>query len=65
MDLKSKVKKYIYFYNHNRFHSALDYKKPMNVYLEGVKKLLRIMARGWKINSQKVVLTNSGTLLSR
>jgi len=24
--------------------------------------LLRIMARGWKINSQKVVLTNSGTL---
>jgi len=25
--------------------------------------LLRIMARGWKINSQKVVLTNSGTLL--
>jgi putative transposase len=39
MDLKSKVKKYIYFYNHNRFHSALDYKKPMNVYLEGVKKV--------------------------
>lgn len=39
LDLKSKVSKYIYFYNHRRFHSALDYKKPMNVYLEGVKKV--------------------------
>jgi putative transposase len=39
LDLKSKVSKYIYFYNHHRFHSALDYKKPMNVYLEGVKKV--------------------------
>ncbi len=39
LDLKSKVSKYIYFYNHNRFHSALDYKKPMNVYREGVKKV--------------------------
>jgi putative transposase len=39
LDLKSKVSKYINFYNHNRFHSALDYKKPMNVYLEGVKKV--------------------------
>ncbi len=39
LDLKSKIAKFMYHYNHNRFHSALDYKKPMNVYLEGVKKV--------------------------
>jgi putative transposase len=37
-ELREGINKYMYFYNHNRFHSALGYKKPMNVYLEGVKK---------------------------
>ena len=37
-DLKLGVANYIHFYNYNRFHSALGYKKPMNVYLEKMKK---------------------------
>lgn len=38
-ELKANVSKYIHFYNHNRFHSALAYDKPMNVYLKGLKKV--------------------------
>jgi putative transposase len=36
-ELKDGIKRYMHFYNHNRFHLALGYKKPMNVYLEGMK----------------------------
>jgi putative transposase len=36
-ELKVGVKNYIHKYNFKRFHSSLDYKKPMNVYLESVK----------------------------
>ena len=38
-DLKEGVKAYIYKYNFKRFHSSLDYKKPMNVYLEYLKSV--------------------------
>jgi len=30
---------YIYKYNFKRFHSSLNYKKPMNVYLDFIKKV--------------------------
>jgi len=36
-DLKEGVKAYIYKYNFKRFHSSLNYQKPMNVYLEYLK----------------------------
>lgn len=35
--LKNDVKDYIDFYNHMRFHETLEYKKPMNVYLESLR----------------------------
>jgi putative transposase len=38
-ELKEGIKKYIHFYNFNRFHSALGYQKPMNVYLNETKKV--------------------------
>ena len=38
-DLKEGVKAYIYKYNFKRFHSSLDYQKPMNVYLEYLKNV--------------------------
>ena len=38
-DLKQGVKEYIYKYNYKRFHSSLNYKKPMNVYLEQLKNV--------------------------
>ena len=38
-DLKEGVKAYIHKYNFNRFHSSLDYRKPMNVYLEYLKSV--------------------------
>lgn len=31
-ELKTGILNYIYFYNHNRFHSTLNYQKSMNVY---------------------------------
>lgn len=36
-DLRKGIDRYINFYNHDRFHSALDYQKPMNVYLKGLE----------------------------
>ncbi|MCK5294293.1 MAG: IS3 family transposase [Arcobacteraceae bacterium] len=38
-DLKEGVKNWIYKYNFKRFHSSIDYKKPMNVYLDYVKNV--------------------------
>ncbi len=38
-DLKQGVSDYIYKYNFKRFHSSLNYKKPMNVYLEQIKNM--------------------------
>jgi len=35
--LKSDVSDYMEFYNYRRFHETLNYKKPMNVYLESLK----------------------------
>lgn len=37
-ELKEGVKNYIHKYNFKRFHSALNYQKPMNVYLGGIQK---------------------------
>lgn len=37
-ELKKGISRYMNFYNHERFHSALGYDKPMNVYLRGVEK---------------------------
>ena len=31
-ELRAGIRRYIDFYNHNRFHSALGHKKPMEVY---------------------------------
>ena len=36
--LREGVRNYIYKYNFKRFHSSIDYQKPMNVYLECVKQ---------------------------
>jgi putative transposase len=36
-ELKEDTKDYIDFYNQKRFHQALDYKKPMNVYYDSLK----------------------------
>ena len=38
-ELKEGVKEFIYKYNFKRFHSSLNYKKPMNVYLDFIKKV--------------------------
>ena len=38
-DLKEGVAAYIHKYNFKRFHSSLDYKKPMNVYLDYLKSV--------------------------
>jgi len=38
-ELKEGVKAYIYKYNFKRFHSSLNYQKPMNVYLEYLKNV--------------------------
>ena len=37
-ELKEGVANYIHKYNFKRFHSALNYQKPMNVYLDGIAK---------------------------
>ncbi len=41
-DLQEDVSDYIEFYNHERFHETLKYKKPMNVYQEGIKASLAL-----------------------
>ncbi|WP_044415503.1 IS3 family transposase [Halarcobacter anaerophilus] len=38
-ELKVGISNYIHFYNHNRFHSALGYDKPMNLYLNEIKNV--------------------------
>lgn len=38
-ELKEGVKAYIYKYNFKRFHSAIGYQKPMNLYLEFIKNV--------------------------
>jgi len=38
-ELRNGIDRYMHFYNFNRFHSALSYRKPMNVYMEGVEKV--------------------------
>ena len=37
-ELKEGVKAYIYKYNFKRFHSSLNYQKPMNIYLDFIEK---------------------------
>ena len=37
-ELKVDIKEYINFYNYQRFHQTLNYKKPMEVYNEWLKK---------------------------
>mgnify|MGYP000479325654 CR=1 FL=1 len=43
-ELKRGVARFIDFYNCKRFHSSLGYKKPMNVYLEGMRKEVKNVA---------------------
>jgi len=38
-ELKEGVKNWMYKYNFKRFHSSIDYKKPMNVYLSDIKNV--------------------------
>ncbi len=38
-ELKEGIKAYIYKYNFKRFHSSLNYQKPMNVYLNFIQKV--------------------------
>lgn len=37
-ELHKGIDRYIDFYNNKRFHSALDYQKPMNVYRQGMNQ---------------------------
>ncbi len=39
-ELKKSIGAYIEFYNHRRWHQALDYKRPADVYFEQERKLL-------------------------
>jgi putative transposase len=41
-DLQADVDDYIKFYNDDRFHETLKYKKPMDVYREGIKANLAL-----------------------
>lgn len=38
-ELKEGVKAYIHKYNFKRFHSSINYQKPMNLYLESIKNV--------------------------
>jgi hypothetical protein len=44
-ELTTDVNDYIEFYNHRRFHQTIDYKKPMDVYQERIKRRLLRMFR--------------------
>ena len=37
-ELKEGINEFIYKYNFKRFHSSLNYKKPMNIYLDFIQK---------------------------
>lgn len=37
IDLREDVRDYINFYNNQRFHESLDYRKPMDVYYENIQ----------------------------
>jgi putative transposase len=37
-ELKMRIEDFITFYNYNRRHASLNYDKPMNVYLHGMKQ---------------------------
>lgn len=37
-ELRKGINSYIDFYNNKRFHSALDYQKPMKVYRQGLNQ---------------------------
>ena len=37
-ELRTGIGSYIDFYGNKRFHSALDYQKPMNVYRKGLDR---------------------------
>jgi putative transposase len=37
-ELKMRIEDFITFYNYNRHHTSLNYDKPMNVYLHGMKQ---------------------------
>lgn len=39
-ELREGIEAYIFKYNFKRFHSSLNYQKPMNVYLEFMKKVV-------------------------
>jgi len=36
-ELKEGIKNFMYKYNYKRFHSAIDYQKPMNLYLKSIE----------------------------
>ena len=38
-ELKEGVKNWMYKYNFKRFHSSIEYKKPMNVYLNDIESV--------------------------
>lgn len=37
-ELRKGVKKYIHFYNFERYHQALDYERPANVFFSNISK---------------------------
>lgn len=43
-ELKTGVNEYIEFYNNKRFHQSLNYKKPMEIYMNKVDNLIKLAA---------------------
>ncbi len=54
-ELKEDVHDYIDFYNYRRFHQTLDYKKPMSVYLEGLKSNKEFYKKNSSENQQEAM----------
>jgi putative transposase len=54
-ELKEDVYDYINFYNYRRFHQTLDYKKPMNVYHDGLKSNNEFYKKESGENQQEVM----------